>query len=541
MFKKSTPKLLVVATAGLLALAMVGCSSGTPNNNNSSSSSQPSSTPRQGDTLTMSAGGDPLAIDPALIKSGLGTQISVVMAETLTTYKDSPDGSLKPLLAVSWKPNATNDVWTFKLRDKVKFQDGTPFDADAVKQNFDRLRDKRLAVLTAGDVASFVKSEDVIDPLTIAINLTQPVSYFPNAVSNQTSAITSPTSWTVAPNTFASASKVVGTGPYKLTEWVQNDHITVTRNDGYWGKKPYYQTQIFKFIPDANARETALRAGQIDAAVGLPAADLDSMKNNSSLDVNISFGTRMNYLAINTASTANPLLQDPRVRQALNYAVDKNAIVKSVLFGAGKVTTAPGINGPDNQCKLPQYTYNPKKAKSLLASAGATGMTVQLLSPNGRFLQDSQTAQAIAGYLTDVGLKVVGPQIADNATNQAIIAAPPAKSNADPRDQLFIWSFGADFAHPSQSLTRIYQAGGGLNFSHYANSKVAALTLQAIAEPDKKKAADLYCQAEKLVWDDAPVVFLYTAGFVVVSSTKVAGITIVPNSVYDSIYAYPAA
>jgi peptide/nickel transport system substrate-binding protein len=539
LFTRTKPTTLAVAAAGLLALALVGCTSGNPSS--SSSSSQPSSTPRQGDTLTMSAGGDPLAIDPALIKSGLGTQISVVMAETLTTYKDSKDGSLQPLLATSWKPNSTNDVWTFKLRANVKFQDGTPFDADAVKANFDRLRDKSLAVLTAGDVATFVKSEDVVDPQTIAINLTQPVSYFPNAVSNQTSAITSPTSWTVAPNTYKSASKVVGTGPYKLTEWVQNDHITVTRNDDYWGKKPYYKTQIFKFIPDANARETALRAGQIDLAVGLPAADLDSMKNNTSLDVNISFGTRINYLAINTASTANPLLQDPRVRQALNYAVDKKAIVKSVLFGAGQVSTTPGINGPDNECTLPQYTYNPKKAKQLLQSAGASGMTVQLLSPNGRFLQDSQTAQAIAGYLTDVGLKVVGPQIADNATNQAIIAAPQPASNADPRDQLFIWSFGADFAHPSQSLTRIYQAGSGLNFSHYKNDQVTDLTLKAIAEPDKKKAADLYCQAEKLVWTDAPVIFLYTAGFVVVSNTKVQGLSIIPNSVYDSIYAYPAA
>ena len=124
------------------------------------------------------------------------------------------------------------------------------------------------------------------------------------------------------------------------------------------------------------------------------------------------------------------------------------------------------------------------------------------------------TAQAVAGYLTDIGVKVTGPQTQDNAANQAIITAPADKAATDPLNQLFIWSFGADFPHSSQYLGRLFASTGGLNFSHYNNPTVDQLNLQAAAEPDQTKAADLYCQANKQVWADAPHLWLYTAGLV---------------------------
>ncbi len=321
---------------------------------------------------------------------------------------------------------------------------------------------------------------------------------------------------------------------------MQDDHLTVERNDDYWGDKPYYQEQTFRFIPDANARETALRAGEIDIATGLAPANLDSLKADPALNADVTFGTRVNYMAFNTVSTVNPALQDPEVRQALNYAIDKQAIVDNVLFGAGDIQTSPVVNGAFGQCEQDPYTFDPDKAKEMLADAGASDLHITIITPNGRFLQDSQTAEAVAGYLRDVGVTVDGPQIQDNAANQAIITEKADVAATDPLNQLFIWSFGADFPHPSQYFGRQFATTGGLNFSHYSNPEVDDLVLQAAAEPDQDKAADLYCQAQEIVWEAAPHLWLWTAGFVVVSQKTVEGITVAPNSQLNTVYAYPS-
>lgn len=494
--------------------------------------------PREGETLTVSVGGDPLAIDPALIRSGFGTQVSLLMAETLTTYFYT--GELEGLLATDWESNEAGDAWTFDLREDVEFQDGTPFNADAVKQNIDRLLDPDLEVITSNDVGAFVESVEVVDDYTVTFHLNQPVGYFPSALSNQTSAITSPTSWTENGNTYEEASNVVGTGPYTLVEWAQNDHLTVERNDDYWGEPAHYQEQIFRFIPDTNARETALRAGEIDLATGLQPANLESLRSDTSLDAEVTFGTRVNYMAFNTVSEVSPELQDPRVRQALNYAIDKQAIVDNVLFGAGEINTSPVVNDAFGHCEQDAYSYDPERARELLADAGASDLSITLITPNGRFLQDSQTAEAVAGYLRDVGVTVDGPQIQDNAANQAIIVEPAEEAATNPMNQLFIWSFGADFAHPSQYFGRLFTSDGGLNFSHYSNPEVDDLALRAAAEPDPETSAELYCDAQQITWEDAPHLWLWTAGLVVVGDADVEGVSVSPNSQLNTIYAYPA-
>ncbi len=522
---------IALATAGALAVALAGCAGGAP--------TEPTATPQQGGTLTVSVGGDPLAIDPALIRSGFGTQMSLLMAQTLTTYFYT--GELQGLLATEWESNDAGDEWTFKLREGVTFQDGTPFDAEAVKANIERLLDPALEVITSNDVGAFTESVEVVDDLTVIFHLTQPVGYFPSALSNQTSAFTSPASWTEGGNTYENASEVVGTGPYQLVEWVENDHLTVQRYEDYWGDPAYYEEQIFRFIPDANARETALRAGEIDIATGISPANLDSLKADPTLDATVTFGTRVNYMAFNTVSTVNPALQEEAVRQALNYAIDKQAIVDNVLFGAGDINTSPVVNGAVGQCAQPAYDYDPDKAQEILDDAGITDLAITIITPNGRFLQDSQTAEAVAGYLRDIGITVDGPQIQDNAANQAIITEPADVAATDPLNQLFIWSFGADFPHPSQYFGRQFSTTGGLNFSHYSNDEVDQLVLDAAAEPDPDTAADLYCQAQEIVWEAAPHLWLWTAGFVVVSKKAVEGITVAPNSQLNTIYAYPAA
>jgi peptide/nickel transport system substrate-binding protein len=522
-----------------IALVLSACTSGTATPSPSAgATASAAASHKTGGTLTLSIGVDPNHIDPSLINAGQGSNIASYMAQTLTTYFYT--GKLEGLLATKWSPNADLTAWTFTLRSGVKFHDGTPFTADAVKKSIDRLLDPKLTVVTSNDV-KYVKSVTVVDPQTVTFNLVQPVHFFPEALSNETSAITSPQSWTAAGNTYEQAENVVGTGPYKLVEYVKGDHVTLTRNEDYWGEKAYYQTQIFKVIPDAAGRETAVRSGQVDVVTQVPAPDLDSLKADSSLKVLLPVGGRNVYMAINTTSSTNAFLKDPKVRQALNYAVDKDAIVKNVLFGAGAVVSAPVSDNAFGYCKLGPYAYDPAKAKQLLQEAGASNLTVNMISPTGRYLQDIQAAQAIAGYLTAVGIKVNGPATADSAAYQGMVSATPA----DSKTELFIWSFAPDFPHASQQLGRLLITNSippkaGINYSHYSNPQVDALVAKAATDaPNSDQASTDYCSAEKLIWADAPFIILWDQALPTIHSAKVKGVTVAPNAIVNTVYAEP--
>jgi peptide/nickel transport system substrate-binding protein len=494
---------------------------------------------KTGALLTITIGVDPNHVDPSLINSGQGSNIASYMAETLTTFWHT--GKLQGLLATSWQPSTDLTQWTFTLRSGVKFHDGTPFNATAVKKSIERLLDPKLAVVTSNDVGLFVGGVDVVDDTHVTFRLKQPVHYFPEALANETSAITSPQSWTATGNTYEQAENVVGTGPYKLVEYVKGDHVTVVRNTEYWGEKPYYERQTFKVIPDAAGRETAVRSGQVDVATLTPAPDIDSLKADSSLQVMLPVGGRNVYMAINTTSTTQPLLQNPIVRQALNYAIDKDAIVKNVLFGAGQpVSSAIGSNA-FGYCKQGPYPYDPEKSKQLLQQAGAAGMTVSMISPTGRYLQDIQAAQAIAGYLTAVGIKVNGPATADSAAYQGMVSAPPATS----KTELFIWSFAPDFPHASQQLGRLLITNSippkpGINYSHYSNSTVDSLVAKAAQDaPNSQQAVDDYCAAQKQIWSDAPFIFLWEQALPTIVSAKVLNVQVAPNAIVNAVYAEP--
>ncbi|HWT77529.1 MAG TPA: ABC transporter substrate-binding protein, partial [Candidatus Methylomirabilis sp.] len=339
--------------------------------------------PKSGGTLSISHGVDPNHLDPAAINATQGTTITQLVAQPLTSYVNST-GQLEPLLATSWTSSPDLRSWTFTLRPGIKFTDGTPFNADAVKKNYDRLLDPRINPPALNDVR-YIKSTEVLDDLHVRLQLSQPIAFLPSIVSTTTAAITSPASWTASGNTYQLAERIVGTGPYKLVEYVKGDHVLVARNDEYWGSKPYYANQVFRVMPDAASREAALRSGQLDVLSLPPAPDLDSLRNDPTLRVIQAFG-RTVWIGINTQSRSQPLLTNPVVRQALNYAVDKDALVKNVLFGAATVLDSPAPQIAFGYCKTGPYSYDPQKAKQLLQQAGAANMSVTLTSPSGRYL-----------------------------------------------------------------------------------------------------------------------------------------------------------
>jgi len=491
---------------------------------------------KQGDKLTIAIGPDPDTLDPMRQTTTTVQNIVSMVVETFVFV--DPEGKYKPLLATSWQTAADGMSWTFTLRSGVKFSDGTAFNAAAAKANFDR-------VLTPGNTCPLcgafrgVNSIDAVDDTHLKLNLKQPIAPLLGLMTEATFGFLSPTTIAKGTDFFKDQEKPVGTGPYLLTDRVKGDHVTLTRNDSYWGAKPNYKTQTFKIVPDAASREALIRAGQADVILLPPASDLPALQQDKTLKVILAQGDRTIFLAFNQSSKGNALLQKPEVRRALNYAVNKDLIVKSVLFGAASPMDAPMASSLFGYCKTGSYAYDVNKAKQMLADAGASNLSIKFIAPTGRYIQDFQAAQAIANDLTAAGVKVDGPKTSDWPTYLGTINVPPASSSVD----LHLLGWAPGFLDASQAMTQFQSSqwpSAGLATSYYKNPEVDSLLAKANSESDQAARQADYCAASKLVWNDAPWLFLWVQRFPMVTSAKVTGVQAIPNESFYTVYASPA-
>lgn len=518
---------LATMLVAVLVLAAACGSSGTPSSTGG---------PKQGGTLTTAIGIDPDTLDPQAQTTTVVQQMVNMMVEGLV--KIDQKGQIQPLLATSWKNSPDGLSYTFTLRQGVKFQDGEPFNADAVKFSFDRLLNPATFASKPGNLR-VVKSVTVVDDSHVRFDLKQPYAPFLSVLVQTVGGIVAPKSVNQAPNTPQRVQQPVGTGPYQFKERVNADHVTMTRFDGYWGPKPSYQTQMFKVVPSAASRESLIRAGQAEVAALPPVNDLPQLQNNPDLKVIMGQSDRTVYMAINTADQKQPLLQKPEVRQALNYAVNVPAIIKNVLYGAATPLDAPMSSALFGYCKAGEYGYNPQKAKQLLQKAGATGMTVKLMSPQGRYIADYNMAQAVAGDLRNVGLNVDMPNPMDwpsylGYTDQVA----PGTDNVD----VHVIGWAPSYLDASQQMLLFSQPfpPAGDNSSYFQDPQVTSLIQKANSSLDPNERKNSYCQASKIIWNQAPWIFLYTQKNPILTSSKVTGIIDLPNEQFVTTWARPA-
>jgi peptide/nickel transport system substrate-binding protein len=516
-------KRFLAVLAALVVLA--GCGGGGPTGG-----------PKQGDKLTVAIGVDPDTLDPMRQQTTTIQNIVSMMVETL--IRVDQDGKLQPLLATSWQAATDGMSWTFTLRSGVKFSDGTPFTAAAAKANFDR-------ILTPGQKCPLcgtfrgVQSVAAVDDAHLKLNLKQPIAPLLGLVTQVTLGFVAPSTIAKDTDNFAQQEKPVGTGPYLFTERVKGDHVTLTRNDQYWGAKPSYKSQLFKIVPDAASREALIRAGQADVILLPPASDIPALSKDPTLKVILAPGDRTIFLAFNQSETGNPLLRKPEVRRALNYAVNKDLIVKNILFNAASPMDAPMAPSLFGYCKTGSYAYDVNKAKQMLADAGASNLSIKFIAPTGRYIQDFSAAQAIAGDLKAAGVQVSGPTTSDWPSYLAIINVPPAKATVD----LHLLGWAPGFLDASQAMTQFQSSqwpSTGLATSYYKNQKVDDLLAKANSEPDQAARQADYCAASKLIWDDAPWIFLWVQRFPIVTSAKVTGVQTIPTESFYTVYASPA-
>lgn len=472
----------------------------------------------------------PDTIDTALINVTNTNIATDNVIETLVATDKK--GNLRPHLAADWKVSPDGLEYDITLRKDVFFHDGNPLNAQAVKWSLDRLLDPNVKV-GFRTAYTAIQSVEAVDDSTVKIKLNRPYAPLMGALTIPISGIHSPAAANLEGNSRERLNHLVGTGPYVFKEWDPKDHVLFTRNDNYWGKqKPYYDQILVKFVPDAATREKMLLAGELDIISHPPLRDLPTLQKNPAVVVRLEAD---DGIFIVTMNNLNKTLSDVRVRQALNYAIDRQTIINSVYLGTGTPLDAPMSPVLWGYCPQKLYEYDPAKAKQLLAEAGVTDLKLDLFMRQG--LTDQAALAAISQQLEAVGVKTVTRTV-DVATWRAEVYAPPETN----KTELMLFTFRPPFMDPAIQMF-MYESTQhppkSMAFAFYKNTDVDALIKAAEQEMNLTRRKDLYCQANKLIWDDAPVIFLWTQQFPLVYQANLTNIEFDPVSKFYTAFTQP--
>jgi len=353
-------------------------------------------------TLTIALPSTPETIDPHQFRSVLSGSIIGMMGEGLLT-RDPQTMELKPLLAESWR-NVNPTTWEFKLRKGVKFHNGEEFTGESVKFTIDRIVTSKLNTL--GKLTfppSFGPEVTVVDPYTVRLVTKVPDPMVAARLAAESMNMAPAKGLAEFKDKFVT-DRFIGTGPFKFVESVVGDRVVVEANPGYWGPKPPAQKVIWQVIPDAATRVAALQRGDIDVMLNLPIPLLANVEGDPKLSVYSELSSLTHVLLLDTKEPGP--LRDKRVRQALNMAIDRPAIIKNLFAGRGRLLN--GVAGPNvgNGADPGPYPYDPAGAKKLLSEAGhPNGFEMPFWQSIGRWTLAEETAQVIAGYWEKIGVR----------------------------------------------------------------------------------------------------------------------------------------
>lgn len=451
------------------------------------------------DVLIVAKAEDPPTADPGVEVSNNGYTLIFAAYERLLKY-DGSSTNVAPELAQSWSVDKTNTAWTFKLAPGHSFDDGSPVDAAAVKFSFDRLMK-----LDAGPSGSFptLKEVDVVDPMTVRFVLSAPFAPFLSTMACAAGSVINPKAMAHAAGGDMArtwlAEHSAGSGPFVLSSWERNQQITMDVNPHY-GQKTALRQVIFKIAREISSRRLQLEQGDADLIDQVPVDQAAAMKSNPAITVESNPSLYVVYVYLNNR---RPPLNDVRVRQALSYAVDYKGIVDGIMQGQAEQmrgAVPDGMWGHDPGA--PQFSYNPAKARQLLAQAGQSNLHLTYT-----YSQADPTWEpvglALQASFADIGVTLKLQNLADTMKRQLV-----AKDDYD----LATGAWTPDFADPYEFMNAWYDPanmGAPGNRAFYENPKVTALIKEAADIVDQKKREALYAQAQKIATEDAPYLLLF--------------------------------
>ncbi len=479
------------------------------------------------DAIVVGLLAEPVTMDPPQVTDLNSTRVIKRMFEGLTaqelgTYR------IVPGLAQSWDISKDGLTYTFQLRPNVKFHDGTPLTAEAVKFCFDRQMNDQGPFYATGTypyVKGFlgnVAGVEVVNPSTVQIRLKAPLTPFLQYLAHHSLYIYSPEALKKWGKDMV--KHPVGTGAFKLETWEPGVRVVLSRNDQYWGGAPKVRQAIYVPIIEAQARLSAIKTGEIDLTMDVPPDSLQDLRKDPDVVVAETNSSAVWYIALNTR---HPVLKDKRVRQALNYAVHKDAIIRDILKGTAIVATTPlsPVYGAYHEDKTARYPFDPEKAKALLKEAGyANGFELTFFVPeSGSGMQSPvEMATVIQANLAAVGVRAKiqtmewgaylkkyldGPDMAEMSWNPSI---------GDP-DHMMYMLLSSDRFPPA------------FNAGFYQNPRVDELLRKGRTTIDEKERVPLYREAQRLVVEDAPWIFVDHGKQVIVLRKRVQGFKLHPN------------
>jgi len=479
------------------------------------------------DAIVIGLVAEPVTMDPPQITDLNSARVTKRIFEGLAG-QELGSYKLVPGLAQSWDISRDGLTYTFRLRPNVTFHDGTPFNADAVKFVFERqLNDKGpyYATGTYPYVKGFlgnVAGVEVLDASTVQIKLKAPLTPFLQYLAHQSLFMFSPESLKKWGKDVV--KHPVGTGPFKLETWEPGVKVVLARHDQYWGGAPKIRQAIYVPIVEAQARLVALKTGDIDLTMDVPPDSLDELRRDPNLVVAESNSSAVWYVTLNTR---HPILKDRRVRQALNHAVNKEAIIRDILRGTAIVSRGPisPVYGPYYEENTARYPHDLEKARALLKDAGyAGGFELGFLVPeSGSGMQSPvEMATVIQANLAQIGVRAKIQTMEWGAYLRKYLEQP------DMAEMSWNPSIG-DPDHMMYMLLSSDRFPPAFNSGYYQNDRVDDLLRRARTTLDEKARVPLYKEAQKLVVEDAPWIFVDHGKQVIVHRKRVQGFKLHPN------------
>ncbi len=400
------------------------------------------------------------------------------------------DMNIQPMLATSYEV-LDDHTWRFHLRQGVTFHNGEPFNAQAVKFTLDRAADPE-SVLAY--YVRNVKETRVIDDYTVDVITTVPDATLHRKVGIWID-MAPPGAVEELGDRFR--DHPVGTGPFKFVEWVKGDHITVEANKDYWGGAPAVDQVVFKFVLEPSTRVAMLKAGEVDLITNIPSDVVAELAATPGLKIEKVLGFRKMLVIFPASGPTN----DVRVRKALNYAVDKQLIVDTILQGNAEVAAgAVHIKIPGHNPEVQPYPYDPDEAKRLLAEAGySEGFEMDLYHTVGVFPKDKETAEAIAGQLSAIGLNVNPVAMEWGTFYEGVLNVPPGEAPG-----MAYMRYGNALGDPSELYTwALWSDGNWMQVTDPTLDEMIAkteVTLDQDARIEMFKEMEVYTQNELVPW-----------------------------------------
>ncbi|HEX6990143.1 MAG TPA: ABC transporter substrate-binding protein [Bacillota bacterium] len=495
---------LAVTVALLLAACGGQSDTGTTQQEPGQAPQQEQEQEQQGDTAEK----DTLVIANAVeiptfdVQQVLGIDAIVAIANLYDRllYLDADD-QVYPWLATDWEVSEDGRTWTFHMRDDAVFPDGTPVTSQAVAYSIERAIGPDSPSSLSKTYLQMISKVETPDDYTVVLHTEEPFAPMLRHVGHQIAlAILNP-NVVEAHNNDLTTAVDAGSGMYKLVEWKRGEHLILERNEDWWGPKPYFKRIIYRPVSDPATRVLMLETGEVDVATVLPNFEVERLRQDPNIKIIETDSIRSMMFLFNWDK---PPVDNVLVRQAINHAVDVQAIIDTVLNGYGKPATSPIAPNMRYHVPVHNYPYDPDRARELLRQAGVEpGTKIVIQSPQGRWPGDAEISQAVAGFLNEVGFDAEVRIFGDWAQF--------LETRTKDEFHLIMTAWAPGSLDADGTFNALFRTGGNNNYGGYSSPEADDLIVRGVQTLDGPEREAIYRDLQELLNEDLPYLLLHNS------------------------------